>query len=124
MTNYAMPAPNGRDPLPAVAVPAGVPAGVVYDTLGMPMSVQAARAMTAGSVQAGLGRALAKLHHEPVSSVSAKAPIDSIEVVYLIGRFYRELGRKQPDLSKIDRDRWSNLEGVADVVHRTIGDLK
>ncbi|WP_431891390.1 hypothetical protein [Cellulosimicrobium funkei] len=90
----------------------------------MPMSLAAAKAMTGPAIQAALGRALAHLHHEAVETVSATAPMDSIEVVFLIGRFYRNLGRKQPDLSKIARDRWSTLEGVAEVLHDVTGALK
>lgn len=87
------------------------------------MSLAAAKAMTGSAIQAALGRALAQLHHEPVGAVSATAPMDSIEVVFLIGRFYRNLGRKQPDLSKIARERWSNLEGVAEVLHDVMGSV-
>lgn len=118
-----MPAPTGRVRRTVGTALRGVPAGVVYDTLGMPMSLMAAQAMTAGVIEVALGRTLAKLHHEPITSVNPKAPIDSIEVVYLVGRFYRELGHKPPDLSKIRRERWSTLEGVADVLHTTVGDL-
>lgn len=96
----------------------------MFDTLGMPMSLAAAKAMTSTAIQAALGRTLAHLHHEAVGTVSATAPMDSIEVVFLIGRFYKHLGRKQPDLSKIARDRWSTLEGVAGVLHDTMGALK
>lgn len=115
MTTNALPAPGGHGPLPAVAAPVGA-AGVVFDTLGMPMSVTAAKAMTKAGIQAALERAVAKLHHEPVGAVTPSALMDSIEVVFLIGRFYRNLGHKQPDLSKIDRNRWSTLEGVAEVL--------
>ncbi len=87
------------------------------------MSLAAAKAMTKNAIEAALGRALAKLHHESVASIDTTAAIDSIEVVFLVGRFHKELDRKQPNLSKIDRDRWSSLEGVADVLHVTTGGL-
>lgn len=123
MTDNTLPASAGLAPLPAGAVSSSAPGGAVYDTLGMPMSLLAAKAMSKSAVQAALSRALAKLHHESVSAIDARALIDSIEVVFLIGRFYRELGRDQLDLSKVDRDRWSNLEGVADVLHHAMGEL-
>lgn len=97
--------------------------GLVFDTLGMPMSVAAAKTMTRSAIEAALSRALAKLHHESVDSIDATAAIDSIEVVFLVGRFYRDLDRKQPDLSKIHRDQWSNLEGIAEVLQDTVGGL-
>ena len=124
MTSNPMPAPAGRGRQPAVAAPSGVPAGVVYDTLGMPMSLLAAKAMTNGQIQSALGRALAKLHHEPVASISYTALMDSIEVVFLVARYYKELGRKPLDLSKVARDRWSTLEGIADVLLGTTRGLK
>lgn len=123
MTKNAMLASGGRGQQSAPAAPDGMLVGVVYDTLGMPMSLLAAKAMTKGQIQSALGRSLAKLHHEPVASISATGLMDSIEVVFLLGRYYKELDRKPPDLSKIDRARWSTLEGVADVLHVTTGAL-
>jgi hypothetical protein len=123
MTNNAMLVPSGRGQRPAPSAPRGVPGGVVYDTLGMPMSLRAAKAMSKGQIQSALGRSLAKLHHAPIASISATSLMDSIEVVFLLGRYYKELDRKAPDLSKIDRARWSTLEGVADVLHATTGPL-
>lgn len=87
------------------------------------MSLAAAKAMTGAAIRAALERAVAQLHHESVGTVNATAPMDSIEAVFLIGRFYRNLGRKQPDLSRIARERWSTLEGVAGVLHDTVGTL-
>lgn len=100
-----------------------VAGGSVYDILGMPMSVAAAKLMTEAAILAALGRALARLHHySPESDASSK--IDSIEVVFLVGRFYRDLDRKQPDLSKIDRDNWSNLRGgIAEVLYGEMENL-
>lgn len=120
MTNNAMPAPGRGVERPPLATLAGVPGGVVYDTLGMPMTLLAAKAMSKGQIQSALSRSLAKLHHEPVSSVSPTGLMDSIEVVFLLGRYYKELDRKPPNLSKIDRSQWSTLEGVADVLHTTM----
>lgn len=122
MANTALPA-SSLGSLLAAAAPTGVAVAAVFDTLGMPMSLVAAKGMTGTAIQAALGRAIAQLHHEPVGTVSATAPMDSIEVVFLIGRFYRNLGRKQPDLSKIDRDQWSTLEGVAGVLHEAVAAL-
>ncbi|MCM3487147.1 hypothetical protein [Kocuria rosea] len=123
MTSNSLSASTALGPHLAGVMPSSAPGGAVYDTLGMPMSLLAAKAMTKSAVQAALGRTLAKLHHESVSAIDAKALIDSIEVVFLVGRFYRELGRNQLDLSKVDRDRWSSLEGVADVLHHAMGEL-
>lgn len=123
MTNNAVPAFRGRGGHARAAVSSGSSGGLVYDTLGMPMSLAAAKAMTAHAVQAALVRTLAQLHHESVSSIDATALIDSIEVVFLVGRYHKELGRKAPDLSKIDRARWSTLEGIAEVLHATTGAL-
>lgn len=124
MTNNAMPASGGRGQQPEPAAPHGVPGGVVYDTLGMPMSLRAAKALSKGQIQSALSRSLAKLHHEPMASIGATTLMDSIEVVFLLGRFYKELDRKAPDLSKIDRAQWSTLEGVADVLYVTTGALR
>lgn len=123
MTTTAPPASAGHGRNAAVAVPGCVPGGIVFDTLGMPMSLSAAKSMTKNAIQSALGRTLAKLHHEPVASIDTGALIDSIEVVFLVARFYKELDRKAPDLSKIDRDDWSTLEGVADVLQTTTGGL-
>lgn len=87
------------------------------------MSMAAAKTMTKTGIQAALERAVAELHHEPVGAVTPTEPMDSIEVVFLIGRFYRNLGHSQPDLSKIDRNQWSTLEGVADVLLDTMETL-
>ena len=106
-----------------VLVPSGAVGGMVHDTLGMPMSLRAAKAMTKSSIEAALGRTLAKLHHEVAPTGDPRAQIDSMEVVFLIGRFYRGLDRKALDLSKVRRTRWSSLEGVADVLHEAMQEL-
>jgi len=90
----------------------------------MPMSLHAATAMTKGSIQAALERTLAQLHHEVAPTADASAAIDSMEVVFLIGRFYRALDRKALDLSKVERSHWSSLDGVADVLHEAMQALK
>jgi hypothetical protein len=122
MTNGMLAVAGGSEHAGAPASVGSVD-GLVFDTLGMPMSVAAAKTMTKPTIEAALSRALAKLHHESVDSLDATAAIDSIEVVFLVGRFYRNLGRKQPDLSKIQRDRWSNLEGIAEVLRETVAVL-
>lgn len=123
MTNNTLSMADGLSQHLAIPASVNVPGGVVFDTLGMPMSLAAAKMMTKTAIQAALSRTLARLHHESVDSIDATAAIDSIEVVFLVGRFYRNLDLKQPDLSKIDRDRWSNLEGIADVLQNTVGEL-
>ncbi|NSX35176.1 hypothetical protein HTS88_01985 [Pseudarthrobacter oxydans] len=123
MTNNTLAVAGGFNQHSAIPAPVIGPNGVIFDTLGMPMSVAAAKTMTKTAIEAALSRTLAKLHHESVDSVDATAAIDSIEVVFLVGRFYRNLDRKQPDLSKIHRDRWSNLEGIAEVLQDTVGEL-
>ncbi|MBD3778247.1 MAG: hypothetical protein IE923_03145 [Micrococcales bacterium] len=95
----------------------GAVGGLVHDTLGMPMSLRAAKAMAKGAIQSALERTLAKLHHDVAPVAGPGGAIDSIEVVFLIGRFYRDLDRKQLDLSKVNRERWASLEGVADVLY-------
>jgi hypothetical protein len=106
------------------AKPTSSTSGEVYDILGLPMSLAAAKAMTKSAIQSALGRAFAKLHHESVADIDVSAVIDSIEVVFLMGRYYKNLKRKSPDLSKIDRDQWSSIEGIADVLHVMIGKQK
>lgn len=123
MTNSSLAVVDGSNQHAAAPVSTGAVAGLVFDTLGMPMSVAAAKVMSKVAIEAALSRTLAKLHHESVDSIDATAAIDSIEVVFLVGRFYRNLDRKQPDLSKIHRDRWSNLEGIAEVLLDTVGVL-
>lgn len=71
-----------------VAAPSGLFGGLVYDTLGMPMSLGAAKMMTKSSLLAALDRTLAQLHHEVAPATDPSALIDSMEVVFLIGRFY------------------------------------
>jgi hypothetical protein len=124
MRNNALAAYERHSQELAVAAPGEVAGGAVYDTLGMPMSLAAAKLMTEGTILAALGRTLAKLHHESPESTNASAKIDSIEVVFLVGRFFRDLDRKQPDLSKIDRDSWSSLKGIAEVLHGAMEELK
>jgi hypothetical protein len=124
MRNNAVAAYESHSQELAVVAPGEVAGGAVYDTLGMPMSLVAAKLMTEATILAALGRTLAKLHHEPPESTNASANIDSIEVVFLVNRFFRDLDRKQPDLSKIDRDSWSNLEGIAEVLHGAMEELK
>ncbi|WP_298461271.1 hypothetical protein [uncultured Cellulomonas sp.] len=124
MTRSAQPA-NAQPTFDlGVDASAGAVGGVVHDTLGMPMSLRAAKAMTRNSIRSALDRTLAKLHHDVVPGVGAGDPIDSMEVVFLIGRFYRDLDRKQLDLSKVRRSRWSSLEGVADVLHEEMKELR
>ena len=101
----------------------GAVGAVVYDTLGMPMTLRAAREMSKDSIQAALQRALSALHHGVAPAGAPTAPIDSLEVVFLLGKFYRSLRRKALDLTKVERDRWSNLAGVADVLHEAMQGL-
>lgn len=105
------------------ALAPGAVGAVVYDTLGMPMTLRAARKMSKDSIQLALQRALTALHHGVAPAGAPIAPIDSLEVVFLLGRFYRSLGRRALDLTKVHRDRWSNITGVADVLHEAMQDL-
>lgn len=103
------------------ALAPGTVGAVVYDTLGMPKTMRAARAMSRDAIEVALRRALNDLHEGVSSSAEPTAPIDSIEVLFLIGKFYGALGDKPLDITKVDRDRWSSLAGVADVIHDGIG---
>lgn len=98
--------------------------GSTYDALGMPMSLAAAKSMTEDAILAALRRTLAKLHHESPELSNNSAKIDSIEVVFLVGRFFRNLDCQEPDLSTIDRHSWSSLKGVAEVLYDAIWKLK
>jgi hypothetical protein len=125
MRNNALPTYEGHSQELLAAAPGEVSGGAaVYDTLGMPMSLTAAKLMTEATILGALGRTLAKLHHESPESINASVKIDSIEVVFLVGRFFRDLDRREPDLSKIDRDSWSSLKGIAEVLHGAMEELK
>lgn len=109
---YAVPLPRR-----AMHASAGDETAPVFDASGMPMSLAAARSMTDAAIEAALVRVAAKLRFDPDEAAEPTEALDSIEVAFLIGRFYRDLGRPSPDLSKIARRRWSTLRGVAQVLH-------
>lgn len=88
---------------------------VLYDRHGMPMTLRAAKAMTVATVTVALERTLLALRRS-ATPVAAAAPLDSLEVLYLVHQFYKPLKRKALDLSAVDRDRWSTLSGVAEVL--------
>lgn len=90
-----------------------------YDALGMPRTLRAAKSMTSTAIIAALEHALMALRRS-AEPISAYAPIDSLDVVYLLGKFYNPLNRKTLNLAKVDRDRWASLAGVADVLREAM----
>lgn len=125
MMNIAHSVSVESEPLTLLADPSSAAGDAAFDALGMPNTVAAAKCMTLGMIEAALVRAIAELHHEPIAAVSATAPIDSLEIVFAMGRFYRHLGGlKQPNLSNIHSDYWSSLSGAADVLFHIMEETK
>lgn len=101
----------------------GAIGAVVYDVNGMPLTLRAAKAMSVTAVAAALERVLTQLHSS-AGTPSATDPVDSLDVLYLLRQFYRPLNSRALDLSKVDRDRWSTLAGVAEVLVDAMGELQ
>ncbi|GAA4369639.1 hypothetical protein [Agromyces bauzanensis] len=102
---------------------ASVSTGEVFDLYGMPMTVDAARSMTAASVISAMSKALSNLRRvaDPAAIASAGSALDSLEVIWLLAKFDKPFGRQLIDVTKVDRHRWSNLADVAGLVHESIG---
>ena len=97
--------------------------GAVFDLFGMPLTINAARSMTAAGIRAAMGKALANLH--PGDSSAAQngatgAALDSLEVIWLLAKFDKPFGRQMIDLTKVPRARWSTLDDVAGLVRESI----
>lgn len=97
--------------------------GAVFGLFGMPLTVNAARSMTAAGIRAAMGKALANLHpgDSPAPQPGAGgAALDSLEVIWLLAKFDKPFGRQMIDLTKVPRARWSTLDDVAGLVRESI----
>lgn len=112
--------PPAFEPSPA---PAGGMDGEVFDLFGMPLTINAARSMTAAGIRAAMGKALANLHPGDGSATDAGGAgtaLDSLEVIWLLAKFDKPFGRQMIDLTKVERAHWSTLDDVAALVHESI----
>lgn len=95
------------------------------DARGVPLSVEAARAMTRGDIRAAVIDLLA---HEMATSPSAilegeladdgSPSIKSIFAVYVFSELVLHLEALNITVGRTERKRWSTLNGLIDVVAR------
>ncbi|MEW1974461.1 hypothetical protein AB0301_05165 [Microbacterium profundi] len=105
------------------------PTATVFDIkTGMPLTRAAARSMSAVSIQAALDKAVEALpgRRQPSpSNAAAKpvvgAPLDSLEVVWLLAKFEKLFEKPLVDLTKVSAPRWSSIDAVAELIHESIG---
>jgi hypothetical protein len=86
--------------------------------------------MSAASIQTALDKAVESLPgRRPSASASGSnpakslvgAPLDSLEVVWLLAKFEKLFEKPLVNLAKVSAPRWSSIDAVAGLIHESIG---
>ena len=105
------------------------PTALVFDIqFGLPLTQAAARSMSVAAVSTALGKVVESLPGRRGATTSASssgaaggvAPLDSLEVVWLLSKFDKLFDKPLLDLTKVSPARWSTVDAVASLVHESI----
>jgi hypothetical protein len=104
------------------------PTAIVFDIQsGMPLTRAAGLSMGLAAVRTALGKAVESLPGRrggataSILGSAGTAPLDSLEVVWLLAKFDRLFDKPLLDLTKVPASRWSTIDAVASLVHESMG---